>query len=572
MPLRRSRPAMYQLLSQQFKNGPTNQATLVAQEYGRIETPQHDSMAQNPDTLTKRPFNHKEAFEENHKFCENGRIATASKYLVGPSGGILSIDSMLKERSVRNILHELHPSAAPADPAYVLKNTLHGVKKHHDTGSGKTLAYLLPIFENLARAKFKHTYGTGAIIIAPTRELCTQIHDLASKFAVKHSRSCVLLISGSGGFNDEQRKLHKGAAIVIATPGRLLQHLEESEKFFSFKVLVTVVLDEADRMIKDGFTSQLKQIFNKLRESNETMNLKRSASTSNNEPVLFPRQVITATATVSTEVNELLSILNVPARRSVDIVTSKTFVTNSTLNQKYMVVSSENRLSVLINFLRVHRESKIMVFMSTCKCVSFYQCVLSSVFAFDNIVTLSGQMEQKERLKIFFNFCKTSQLILICTDVAARGLDIKSVDYIIQYDAPYSAQDYIHRVGRTARAGSAGRSILFLRQEELTFCEVLIKHKILIKEQPNVKFLHPDCNIQLQEFLDTNAYLYEMAVNAFRTYLRFYNSYPNKSCFDISKLDFQNLSYSFGFRKRPDITGLEISLLAISACRLVYLD
>lgn len=320
------------------------------------------------------------------------------------------------------------------------------------TGSGKTLAFLIPAIELLYSLKFKPRNGTGAIVITPTRELALQIFGVARELMANHSQTIGIVIGGANR-RQEAEKLMKGVNILIATPGRLLDHLQNT-KGFIFKNLKTLIMDEADRILEIGFEDEMKQIVKIL--PNED------------------RQTMLFSATQTTKVEDLARASLKRRPVYINVHEEREFSTAEGLEQGYVVCDSDKRFLLLFSFLKrnLKKKKKIIVFFSSCNCVKYYSALLNYIDI--PVLDLHGKQKQQKRTSTFFEFCNASQGILLCTDVAARGLDIPEVDWILQFDPPDDPRDYIHRVGRTARGNSGkGKSLMFLLPQELGFLRYL---------------------------------------------------------------------------------------------------
>ncbi|KAG0477263.1 hypothetical protein HPP92_014104 [Vanilla planifolia] len=300
------------------------------------------------------------------------------------------------------------------------------------TGSGKTLAFLIPAVELLYNIKFtaRNDYGYAYCHGKKTVPCILKTHAVAKDLLKHHSQTLGMVIGGTAR-RGEAEHLAKGVNILVATPGRLLDHLQNT-KGFVYKNLKCLIIDEADRILEQNFEDDMRQILRRLPEERQT--------------ALF-----TATQTKEVEDFAKLTFKESPIYIGVDDGRSK--VTVEGLNQGYCVVPSSKR------FLH-----------------------------FSNVITLIVMiyMENKSSRGVpapFFDFSKADKGILLCTDVAARGLDIPAVDWIIQYDPPDEPKEYIHRVGRTARGeGGEGNALLFLLPEELNFIAYLKAANVPVKE------------------------------------------------------------------------------------------
>ena len=399
------------------------------------------------------------------------------------------------------------------------------------TGSGKTLAFLIPCLESLLQHKFQPKDGAGAIVISPTRELASQIYDVLREVS-KHMTQTHCLVMGGANRKQEAQKLQKGVNTVISTPGRLLDHLMNT-KGFIYSNLVHLVIDEADRILQIGFEEDMNQIL-KL-----TSHRKRTCLFSATLP-----QKVESLAKLS-----LRSPILVEAKGTEEEGDSAT-VTG--LKQGYVVCPADERFKLLFTFLKKNKGKKIMVFFSSCNSVKFHDELLNYIDI--EVMSIHGQKKQSARSTTFYQFCQAESGVLLCTDVAARGLDIPKVDWIVQYDAPDDPKEYIHRVGRTARGATGkGEALLFLLPEELGFLRYLRQAGVTMTE-----FAFPAnkvCNIQaqLEKLIESNYHLHKGSREAYRTYLYAYAAHAMKDCFDVSSLDLAKVARAFGFPAPPKV-------------------
>ncbi|KAK4139931.1 P-loop containing nucleoside triphosphate hydrolase protein [Dichotomopilus funicola] len=400
------------------------------------------------------------------------------------------------------------------------------------TGSGKTLAFLIPAIEMLSSLRFKPRNGTGAIVVTPTRELALQIFGVARELMKNHSQTYGVVIGGAN-IGAERAKLGKGVNLLIATPGRLLDHLRNTP--FVFKNLKTLVIDEADRILETGFEDEMRQIVNILPKDN--------------------RQTMLFSATQTTKVEDLARISLRPGPLYINVDEQKQFSTVEGLDQGYVVVDADKRFLLLFSFLKKMAKKKIIVFLSSCNSVKYYSELLQYIDL--QVLDLHGKQKQQKRTNTFFEFCNAKQGTLVCTDVAARGLDIPQVDWIVQFDPPDDPRDYIHRVGRTARGSNTkGRSLLFLQPCELGFLAHLKAAKVPVVEYDFPKNKILNVQSQLEKLIGSNYYLNQSAKEGYRSYLHAYASHSLRSVFDVHKLDLVKVAKGFGFSTPPrvDIT------------------
>ncbi|KAG7392239.1 ATPdependent RNA helicase [Phytophthora pseudosyringae] len=531
-----------------------------------------------------------------------------------------TFESMQMAEKLVNVLKKDAESGgfAFARPTNVQVQTIPSVLKGNDilvkseTGSGKTLSYLLPIVQKLQAVspRIQRQDGCMALVLAPTRELCTQILETANKLI----QPFVFLVPGAiiGGEKKkaEKARLRKGITILIATPGRLADHLVNTQSF-NYSRLQFLVLDEADRLLDMGFEKQITQILTIL----------------DGKKTHEKRQNILVSATVNSGVQQLAKMsLSNPLLIDADAVTSgetpqsevkpasqEKFSTPHQLMQHFMLVPAKARLYALTCFLREELryaprdnkkdaglgKCKIVVFLSTCDAVDFHYALfrkcawptgkgpaddaessgdsgVASLFGSQGpVFRLHGNIPQKERVTTFKSFCSSSSGVLLCTDVAARGLNLPTVKWIVQYDPPTETRDYVHRVGRTARSGNQGSSLLFLMPSESEYLDYLSKQGLklnalsLEKTVARVgkhggflttsrkKLLHEvvqsDLQFLYEQTLLADKELFELACQAFHSFVRSYatHSSDTRNIFHVRSLHFGHVAKSFALRDPP---------------------
>lgn len=396
------------------------------------------------------------------------------------------------------------------------------------TGSGKTLAFLIPAIEMLHRLKFKPRNGTGVVIVSPTRELALQIFGVAKELLKYHSQTFGIVMGGANR-KAEAEKLQKGVCLLVATPGRLLDHLQNTPGFI-VKGLRALVIDEADRILEVGFEEEMKQIVQLLPKERQTL--------------LF-------SATQTTKVEDLARISLKHAPIYINVHENLAAATNENLEQGYVVCPSDRRFLLLFTFLKKNLKKKVIVFFSSCNAVKYHAELLNYIDV--PVLDLHGKQKQKKRTATFFEFINADSGVLLCTDVAARGLDIPAVDWIVQYDPTDDPREYIHRVGRTARAGGCGRALLFLLPSELGFLRYLKQAKVPLNEYEFPLSKIANVQQQLEKLIEKNYYLNKSAKEAYRSYLQAYASHSLKKIFDINELDLKKVAASFGFTIPPNV-------------------
>ncbi|MEP6848130.1 MAG: DEAD/DEAH box helicase [Acidobacteriota bacterium] len=304
-----------------------------------------------------------------------------------------------------------------------------------ETGSGKTAAFLLPIIQKLTADKNRR--GTSVLVLAPTRELANQTEAACRDLAPK-GVSCTAIIGGAG-YNKQIQALKRGADIIIATPGRLIDFMEQG--MVNFTRLTTLVLDEADRMLDMGFLPPIKRIQKALPEK---------------------RQTLFFSATMSPEIEHIAhSMLRDP--EVIEVNERGKAAVN--IEQFAYPVAQASKMGLLLDLLEKESFERVLVFTRTKRGADRLAHILEKREHKSNRIHGDRSQSQRESALRAFKSGKTN--ILVATDVAARGIDIDSVSHVINYDIPEAPEDYVHRIGRTGRAGNIGRSItLFTIAEE----------------------------------------------------------------------------------------------------------
>nr|XP_048277023.1 ATP-dependent RNA helicase DDX18-like [Myodes glareolus] len=395
------------------------------------------------------------------------------------------------------------------------------------TGSGKTLAFLIPVIELIVKLKFMPRNGMGVLILSPTRELAMQTFGVLKELMTHHVHTYGLIMGGSNR-SAEAQKLTNGINIVVATPGRLLDHMQNTPGFM-YKNLQCLVIDEADRILDVGFEEELKQIIKLLPVRRQTM-------------------LFSATQTRKVEDLARISLKKEPLYVGVD--DDKKVATVDGLEQGYVVCPSEKRFLLLFTVLKKNQKKKVMVFFSSWMSVKYHYELLNYIDL--PVLAIHGRQKQNKRTTTFFQFCNADSGILLCTDVAARGLDIPEVDWIVQYDPPDDPKKYIHRVGRTARGlNGRGHALLILRPEELGFLRYLKQSKVPLNQFDFSWSKVSDIQSQLEKLIEKNYFLHKSAQEAYKSYIRAYDSHSLKQIFDVNNLNLPQVALSFGFKVPP---------------------
>jgi len=302
-----------------------------------------------------------------------------------------------------------------------------------ETGTGKTAAFLLPLIQHLSKTKSK---GVGVLVLAPTRELATQIDAACREFAPKNLR-CVAIIGGSG--YKRQTEGLRGANIIIATPGRLIDFMQQGA--IDFSTLQTLVLDEADRMLDMGFLPAIRRIL---------------------ESIPKKRQTLFFSATITAEVGKIAKGMMNSNPQYIEV--SQNGQTTDLIEQTAYPVAAQSKTVLLLDLLEREKFDRVLVFTRTKRGADRLSHILEK--RLHKASRIHGDRSQAQREAALRGFKNGQTRVLVATDVAARGIDIDSVSHVINYDVPEAAEDYVHRIGRTGRAGQKGRAITLVAPGE----------------------------------------------------------------------------------------------------------
>mmetsp|Transcript_6816 Transcript_6816/g.19957 ORF Transcript_6816/g.19957 Transcript_6816/m.19957 type:complete len:553 (+) Transcript_6816:70-1728(+) len=307
-----------------------------------------------------------------------------------------------------------------------------------ETGSGKTAAFCLPVLQDLLNNPIRG--AVFAVILAPTRELAFQIHKVVEALGTTIGATSVCIVGGVP-MTQQSIALARNPHIVVATPGRLLDHLTNT-KGFHLRKLRYLVLDEADRMLSLDFEQELNELLEVIPSKG--------------------RKTLLFSATMTSKVQKLQ---RAALKDPVKVEVSTKFSTPKQLLQSYLFIPAKYKDCYLTYLIHEHAGQSILVFGATCNNVQRLALMLRNL-GFPAIC-LHGQMSQPKRLGALHKFTAGDRSILICTDVASRGLDIPQVDVVVNFDLPGHGKDYIHRVGRTARAGKSGKAVAMVTQYDV---------------------------------------------------------------------------------------------------------
>lgn len=540
-----------------------------------------------------------------------------------PSLGLhTTLCDQLKERLGFEVPTQVQAQAIPVilSGRHVLVNAA--------TGTGKTVAYLAPIIHMLQNydERIQRADGTFALVLVPTRELCMQVYEILQKLLHRFHWIVPGYIMGGENRAKEKARLRKGVSILVATPGRLLDHLKKTSSFVH-KNLRWLIFDEADRILELGYGKDIEDILNCFGTRN--LNPENEGISAENPDV--QKQNLLLSATLNDKVNHLANISlqnpvmiglddkklpgsrnhNISLESSVGRVDESRKTLDSSneeyklpaqLVQKYIKVPCGSRLVVLLSILKHLFETggasqKVVVFFSTCDAVDFHYSLLTEFqwtmlqtktednqkFFRCKTLRLHGNMIHEDRKTTFQAFRTVKSALLLSTDVSARGLDFPKVTCIVQYDSPGEATEYVHRVGRTARLGEKGDSLLFLQPAEIDYLKDLEKHGVTLIEYPLLKLLSsfPSYNMKhqaskfvsiemhpllialqraLESFVSAQPKINKLAKDAFSSWVRAYTAHRGelKQIFMVKKLHLGHVAKSMALRDQPSLVNRSI--------------
>ncbi|XP_069330877.1 ATP-dependent DNA helicase DDX31 [Eulemur rufifrons] len=512
---------------------------------------------------------------------------------------ISTINTVLKMSSMTRVQKQTIPALLEGRDALV----------RSQTGSGKTLAYCIPVVQSLQamQSKIQRSDGPYALVLVPTRELALQSFDTVQKLLKPFTWIVPGVLMGGEKRKSEKARLRKGINILISTPGRLVDHIK-STKNIHFSRIRWLVFDEADRILDLGFEKDITVILNAINaECQERQNVLLSATLT---------EGVTRLADISLHSPVTISVLdeshgqfNPKGKVAQEVSRPRTgdeldsFAIPERLDQHVTLVPSKLRLVCLAAFIlqkcKFEKDQKMIVFFSSCELVEFhYNLFLQTLLSSSGtpalgqlpsastrlkFLRLHGNMEQEERTAVFQEFSHSKRGVLLCTDVAARGLDLPQVTWIVQYNAPCSPAEYIHRIGRTARIGCHGSSLLILAPSEAEYVNSLASHKINVSEIKMEDILsvltRSDCfkgrqwrnqkshavgpqeireratilQTIFEDYVHSSEKRVSWAKKALQSFIRAYATYPRelKHIFHVRSLHLGHVAKSFGLRDAP---------------------
>lgn len=414
------------------------------------------------------------------------------------------------------------------------------------TGSGKTLAFVVPLLELLLRRHSEWPWKpteVGAIIVSPTRELATQTAQVLGTFLKRLPDISQKLLVGGCSVEEDVASLRKnGANIMVCTPGRLLDLLERKSDLNlagRVKSLELLVLDEADRLLDLGFKTTINTIL-----------------------AYLPRQRRTGLFS-ATQTKEVQDLMRAGLRNPV-LVSVREKATTSTpllLQNYYMDVQPEQKFGQLIAFIRQHRIMKAMLFLPTCACVEYWAAILPHFVQNLKVLALHGKMKNR-RNKVLDKFRELKNVLLLCTDVLARGVDVPEMDWVLQWEPPTNAEAFVHRVGRTARQGHDGNALIMILPSESAYVEFLQRNqKVILKRvevRPEAALDYTECNAIIHRLQLEDRTIFDLGNRAFVSHIQAYSKHTCNYILRVSDLNLGRIATGYGLLKMPLMPELKV--------------
>lgn len=429
------------------------------------------------------------------------------------------------------------PTMTPVQAATIpLLLNMKDVAAEAVTGSGKTMAFLIPIVEILSRRpeRLKKS-DIGALIVLPTRELALQISDVLNDLLRNIPEITNILLIGGNNIDDDVEKFRKhGGHIIICTPGRLTDLLSRKQDInlaLNLKTLEVLILDEADRLLDMKFRDSIDVILGYI-----------------------PRQRRTGLFS-ATQTKEVQALIRAGLRNPVLVnVTEKVAESTPILLSNYYVITKNNgKLGTLLALIRNKRMQKVIVFLPTCASVEYWSDILPKLLPERKVLSIHGKMKG-QRKNVVQLFKTSTEVVLLCTDVLARGIDIPEVDWVLQWDPPSSASAFVHRVGRTARQGHLGSAIVLLLQTEEAYVNFLLRNQKVKLEQ--IDDLSTDqqvneCISTIRSVLQKDRCLMEKGTRAFVSHVRAYSKHECSLLLRVKDLPLGAMASTYGLLQLP---------------------
>lgn len=430
--------------------------------------------------------------------------------------------------------------------------TLHDLLKNRidclaqaKTGTGKTVAFLLPAIQTLLNKGRTSSTGISLLVLSPTRELALQIQKEAIKILQRLPQYKVCIAIGGTNKDSEERKILSGCDILIATPGRLFDHLSDERIIWAFRNLDTLVLDEADRLLDMGFMPQLKKIIHCLPDKTKT----------NRQGMLF-------SATIAPHVKQVAHLVLNKDYKFISTIQEGELGTHERVPQHLIVVPTFSDVAAaMVGSLRAEIKLngastfKAIVFAPTAAVVDFYGDILSALPGLPPVSVLHSRVSQSKRTNATNAFREAKNGILVATDVVARGMDFPSVTNVFQVGIPSDKESYIHRLGRTARAGAEGRGTFIVSQDETFFSQWTLKEITFEKTEADLSAKREVLTIAERMEPEQHAKVYQ-------AWLGYYKNHIKAMKWDTERLVREGNAFAKGGLGAPEPPGIKKSTVS----------
>ncbi|KAG5919425.1 hypothetical protein E4U42_006526 [Claviceps africana] len=425
------------------------------------------------------------------------------------------------------------------------------------TGTGKTVAFLLPALQTMITQKRPAGSAISLLVISPTRELALQIAQEAGSLLQRMPKYRVRTAIGGTNKDKEEKLIMSGCDVLIATPGRLIDHMSNQDVLYAFRQLDTLVLDEADRLLDMGFMPSLREIIGKLPSRQEV----------NRQGMLF-------SATIAQHVNQVAGLVLSPGYKFISTIPEGEANTHERVPQLLIKVPTFSSVAAaMVGAIReeaaAHQQQqqgagfKAIVFAPTAAAADLYGQILSMVPGLPPVSTLHSRLSQNKRTRITNDYRKASSAILCATDVIARGMDFPGVTTVFQIGIPSEKQSYIHRLGRTARADAQGKGIFLISEAESFFPQCTLKQITFI---PHKADLHPAAEVhRILEAIPE-----EDKAQMYKAWLGYYNNHLKGLRWDKEELVRQANAYArdgLGSPETPPVQKSTVSKMGLRGVR-----
>ncbi|GAW83032.1 DEAD/DEAH box ATP-dependent RNA helicase [Plasmodium gonderi] len=469
------------------------------------------------NSTSKKNDKNKNGFKNNLTIIDKN-VLTAHEFKTLPLS-----KRTLRTLSENNFVHMTNIQAVSI-PIVLLNKHIYAQAQ---TGTGKTLCFCIPLVEKMYRNSIdSYNRILGGMIITPTRELVFQIFEVLNMLNKYHKLNICCAIGGKD--EEREKSIFSYANIIVCTTGRLLYHLENNY-YCNLDYLSTLIIDEIDKLIDNSFYDNLKNIL--LYKPKENC------------------QICLFSATICKFLGIILRTFNIKDYEYVSINDNDKYIESNNVKQIYIECDIYNKINYLYTFLFSKKNKKVIVFFSTCKQVRFmYEVFRKIKVGVMKFLQLHGKLKQTSRLNTYHFFSKKRNFVcLFTTDIACRGLDFASVDWVIHFDFPENVETFIHRSGRTGRFTNVGNSLIFLTTEtdnKKIFLNILKENNIDIKEKFIKKNKLFDINNKIHSLNAAFVDIKYLAKKALIIYLR--HLYIVMKFKGITELNLNQLAYSYG--------------------------